>query len=570
MRERGAVFRQSLSDFPCTVELGGKVPAWGLSRWNGNGGLRFVPADDEGFSLRGDKRRLVYKGRKRSHRFTILGDNVFEYDCILEKEPESNVVSLEMEGGEKFDFFRQPDFVRDEFLKGSYAVYKKETLSGEGTGKLCHIRRPEITDARGRWCWGDLSVDENRLCITIPEKWLSEAAYPVVVDPVVGTATAGSQTHWHNEDGYYERFFIEVSLAANRFFLPQTLNGTATAYVYAYWNDYWGKCLPFIYSDNNNVPQWLRSINAEDFDIAAGGGKTEGWRAASFTPNVSMTSGSYVWFGLYCDWFAPLFDYGAKCYKSWNEDHEYGLPLSYPLWSADHFFDLKLSMYFEYALARNYVRVLAQGVDISDRRKLKGGYKRTAVQAAGANSALFRFEAFFRNFSEAARSTAAVKRHPLFMRKAACFVNAETVKREIRNVARKCADRAAADTGVKKTLGVIFVIKDLLKSIDTKNVLINAVRSVNDKAAAWDKRRYWRAFVRGLFDTAGNADETKREADYCRRRTDAVKTSEKASRGLALFVRIVTKVFIRDYLLRRFLVAREEVVLKSKIVREIK
>jgi hypothetical protein len=86
----------------------------------------------------------VYKGWRRSHRFTILGNDAFEYDVILEREPESNVVSLTMEGAENFDFFRQPDFLKEPLLAGSYAVYKKETLIGEGTGKLCHIHRPEI------------------------------------------------------------------------------------------------------------------------------------------------------------------------------------------------------------------------------------------------------------------------------------------------------------------------------------------------------------------------------------------------------------------------------------------
>ena len=98
-------FNQSRNDFPLMVSLGEKVPAWGLSRWAGQG-LRFVPPDDEGFTLRGDKRRLVYKGRRRSHRFTILGDTAFEYDCILEREPGSNVITLLMEGAENFDFFR--------------------------------------------------------------------------------------------------------------------------------------------------------------------------------------------------------------------------------------------------------------------------------------------------------------------------------------------------------------------------------------------------------------------------------------------------------------------------------
>jgi hypothetical protein len=150
------------------VELGRDVPSWRLNRWGGSG-LRFVPPDDEGFTLRGNRQRLVYKGRRCSHRFTILGDTSFEYDCILEREPESNVITLFMEGAEEFDFFRQPDFLKNPLLAGSYVVYKKETLIGEGTGKLCHIHRPEIIDSRGRRCWGDLSIVGNSLCIIIPE-----------------------------------------------------------------------------------------------------------------------------------------------------------------------------------------------------------------------------------------------------------------------------------------------------------------------------------------------------------------------------------------------------------------
>jgi hypothetical protein len=115
---RPVTFRQSLNDFPVKVTLGEKAPAWGLSRW-ASAGLRFLPPDDEGFTLRGDRQRFVYKGRRRSHRFTILGDTAFEYDCILEREPENNVITLLMEGAEHFDFFRQPDFVKDPFLKGS-------------------------------------------------------------------------------------------------------------------------------------------------------------------------------------------------------------------------------------------------------------------------------------------------------------------------------------------------------------------------------------------------------------------------------------------------------------------
>jgi hypothetical protein len=198
---------------------------------------------------------LVYKGRRRSHRFTILGDTAFEYDCILEREPESNVITLFMEGAEKFDFFRQPDFINDPFLAGSYAVYKKETFIGEGTGKLCHIHRPEIIDSRGRRCRGDLSVTGNELRITIPEKWLSEAEYPVIVDPTIGTTTTGSQIKIYNPYMEVEHNLIfHCQIPVNRFLAPETVYGPCTATVYVNYATKSTFDRPVMYSDDTGKP----------------------------------------------------------------------------------------------------------------------------------------------------------------------------------------------------------------------------------------------------------------------------------------------------------------------------
>ena len=276
---RPIIFRQSLADFPCPVALGRKTPSFGLYRYKE--GLRFIPPDDDGFVLRGDRRRLLYKGRRRSHRITILGDSSFEYDCILEREPESNVITLLIEGAENYNFFRQPDFVKNPFLKGSYAVYKKITLIGEGTGKLCHIHRPLIIDALGRQVWGELAIIGNTLRITIPEQWLAMAKYPVVVDPTVGTSTIGAHSGYYDEyyeedyldeddfwiepNNYYCPFLCESGVALNRYQIPQDMLGQATAYVYLflhypyrfsyvdYFNHNW-YIQPCLYTDNNNVP----------------------------------------------------------------------------------------------------------------------------------------------------------------------------------------------------------------------------------------------------------------------------------------------------------------------------
>jgi len=507
----GAIkFQQSSNDFPLTVALGEKSPAFGLSRWANNAALRFIPPDDEGYSMRGDKRRLVYKGRERSHRFTILGDNSFEYDCILLREPKSNVITLRMEGAENYDFFRQPDFVPDLFLKGSYAVYKKETLLGEGTGKLCHIHRPEIIDARGRRCWGELSVMGNTLCITVPEKWLAEAAYPVVVDPTIGTTTIGSQIRYRNEDNELERLFFEVSMGVNRFLIPETLNGMATAYVYAFDTDYWGRCKPVLYSDNNNVPQIRRSTNEGTFDIEVRSGKPASWRSANFNTNSSIASGTNIWFGLFCDWFAPRFDFGQKCYWDfWDLHGGTDIPNTYPVWSVNWFYDFKLSMYFTYTSAQNYVRVLTQGVRITDNRILKTDYKRTAVQSVRASTTTKGFFTYIRKLQEAVQGT------------------------------------------------------------DKNYYIVLFSRTVRETASTSGITGFLGSFIRGVFDNAEIESDVKMGRVYTRLLIDTVRAASTVLRGLFLFVSIITRVFTRDYLLNRFLKARQELVLKSCVSREI-
>ena len=482
-------FRQSVTDFPVIVEMGKKTPNWGLFRWGGNG-LRFVPHDDEGFSLLGDKHQLVYKGRRRSHRFTILGDDVFEYDCILNREPESNVISLLMDGAESFDFLRQPDFVPDPFLKGSYAVYKKETLLGEGTGKLCHIHRPEVIDARGRRCWGELAVIGNELRITIPEKWLGEAAYPVVVDPVVGTTTVGSQYKWVMEPGEpAEPLMFELSIPVNRFLVPETINGLCTAYAYVNQDDKEAGGRAVFYTDNGNVPLTYKSTAEEFIYMRVISGSPAGWRSASFKSNGSITGGSYIWFGILCEYYwMPRFDWGAKCYADWWDEY-ISIPGTYPITKWTEIYDFKLSMYFEYTSGQNYIRTLTQGVTLTDSMKLLGGYKRVAVQTANATGNANSAFLFFRKLNE----------------------------------------------------------------------IINPL----------EKLEKCRGFFRAICSELNAVSETSRSKGNKRAVSDSVQATDTAFRGLVLYVKILTQVFVKDYLLRRFLVAREEIVLKSRISKKI-
>jgi len=372
------------------VELGKNKPLFGINRWKKNP-LRFVPVDDESFTLCVDKKRLLYKGRRRSHRFTILNDGAFEYDCILLKEPESNVITLRMEGAELYDFFRQPDFVPDDFLKGSYAVYKKETLIGEGTGKLCHIHRPLIIDSRGRKVWGELAVIGNVLNITIPEWWLASAKYPVTVDPTIGTITVGKQTKGPdpNNSGY-DRPWLDSEYTLNKFLVPENgESGICRAYVYTYYDDVSGGIKPLLYSNrNNNTPFQRMSKNEKIIDVTVWPqqGYYEGWRNNTFELNKNMTAGSYVWFGLFDGWFTTKYDYGGECYKTWfdedDEDFDDYPPSIINIKSWDTFCNIKWSIYFTYTAitSQNYVRTLTQGINLTDTRTLKAEYNRNLSQ----------------------------------------------------------------------------------------------------------------------------------------------------------------------------------------------
>ncbi len=560
-------FRQSVNDYPVIVSLGEKIPAWRLSRFCGDCDLRFIPPDDEGFSLRGDSRQLVYKGRKKSHRFTILSDGAFEYDCILLREPESNIISLRMEGAEQFDFLRQPDFVSDPFLKGSYAVYKKETFIGEGTGKLCHIHRPKIIEACGSWCWGELAVVGNELLIIVPESFLSNAKYPVVVDPIVGTTTVGSQTTWYdseNED--YYPLYIEASLAVNRFLLPESLSNTATAYVYAYESDYDGRCKPVLYSDNNNVPLSRRSMSEGSFDIAVGSGKPAGWRSTTFKPNTSIASGSYVWFGLFCDWFYPRFDFGAKCYREFFDDD---IPDIYPVYNKNYFYDFKLSMYFTYTSAQNYVRTLTQGVRLTDTRKRTSSFKRGIKQNVNVNSGINRFETFIRKCVMTARASMNMNRFSAFFREATERVKISSIDSVMRSLLRKCSEMITVQFSMKRIQGFIRSIFEHIQNDDSIFFPVLLVCSMNDKTVLYESTKQTAEYIRTLEVKSKAHEAISHIADYYRFQKDNVQAEGNVFRSLLLFVMIKTKLFVRDYIIHRFLKAREELKLKSCISRKI-
>jgi hypothetical protein len=532
----------------------------------------------------------MYRGCKRSHRFTILGDTSFEYDCILNREPESNVITLFMEGADKFDFFRQPDFVKDPFLKGSYAVYKKETLAGEGTGKLCHIHRPLIIDATGKKVFGDLSVKGNRLCIAIPEEWLSRAAYPVVIDPTIGTTTVGSQNEWTEEEGEDpEALYFLAAIPVNRFLVPRAVNGTCTAFAYCNEDDYDGAGRPVLYSDNAGKPWERRSAGEGLFDFGMNGYKAPGWRSAAFQSNGNIAAGSSVWFGVLAElyWY-PRFDYGVTCYVDAVDDYA-PVPDLYPHNSLNYYENFKLSMYFTYASAQNYTRTLTQGVKLTDTRKLTASYKRAVsmnaegitllgcaidyyrehITVLSVSGTADRFRGFFRSVAEHVTTGDFITCCRDFLRTIALTILPLTAGKRNLSAKRDIATEANTQDSTAWQRGFIRTLLAGVAAADYAGKVFTLLRTVREEAAAFGEVGHVGDYLRGLYTEAGSMAETDHAGDYHRRVEDTAHNEGVSLRHLFVFIRLATLSLVRDYITGRFLKSNEELVIKSAVVREI-
>jgi hypothetical protein len=143
----------------------------------------------------------------------------FEFMAKLDSKPSKNVFSFKIDAP-NLDFFYQPPLNEENYSKdfdctatlcintkdnytvkrpenvvGSYAVYHKTKANNQyGTGKVTHIYRPYVSDSLGVWEWANLSIAGNTLTITISQKFLDTATYPIYIDPSFGYTTAGASS----------------------------------------------------------------------------------------------------------------------------------------------------------------------------------------------------------------------------------------------------------------------------------------------------------------------------------------------------------------------------------------
>lgn len=146
------------------------------------------------------------RGKEEVHAYPI-DDQHFEIEVVLNEKPDTNVFEFQIEGAEDLDFFYQPELTPEEIAEGadrpenvigSYAVYHKTKANHRigdtnyATGKAFHIYRPKAIDANGAEVWAELNYDNGVLSVSVPQKFLDDAVYPVRVDPTFGYTMAGA------------------------------------------------------------------------------------------------------------------------------------------------------------------------------------------------------------------------------------------------------------------------------------------------------------------------------------------------------------------------------------------
>jgi hypothetical protein len=104
---------------------------------------------------------------------------------------------------------------------------------------------------------------------------------------------------------------------------------------------------------------------------------------------------------------------------------------------------------------------------------------------------------------------------------------------------------------------------------DSTGSFITRMRVTQDTGTVGDDLGHTADYLRGLFVEAGTMAETKHRAEYHRKQQDTAHSEAVPLRHLFIFLRPVTFSLVRDYLISRFLRSREELVIKSPVVKEL-
>lgn len=388
---RSTFVDQSVGDSRCRLRIGDRDTLFSLAKWGERATLAFGRDGEYRGETAARGRELIVKPDSRpkeTHVFRRLTGDRFEYDVVLLAEPETNRISIDMSYPEGLEFFRQPSeetairygIMCPPSVIDSYAVYWKERNGPFKTGKFCHIYRPLVRDARGRTVWGTLDIDGGRMTVTIPEDWLSDAAYPVVVDPVVGTQTRGALNtiDWYNEDDP-KTFYLDSSMGLNQFTAATNIAGTCTSYMYSYVADNDARAQAVLFSHSASWPASRLSRNEQEVNLER---STPAWVPSTFTLSRTVAQGETFWYGYNAFWLKTYYDVGGLFVKMINDEGT--VPDTFIKYN-NYTWNIIMSMYFEYLESQTYTRSISHACATAGNASRVHGVRKACTGSLGAS-----------------------------------------------------------------------------------------------------------------------------------------------------------------------------------------
>jgi hypothetical protein len=459
---------QSIRDSPCRLRVRDNDTLFSLAKWGGAASLDFGRGAEWAGRLATSRNELViqpYAEPEQEHLIRRLDSDRFEYDVILLSEPETNRIRIDLSFPDGLEFYRQPSREMVEKIHfrcpnnviDSYAVYWKERNGVYKTGKFCHIYRPLIKDARGRSVWGELDITGTTMTVTIPEWWLADAQYPVVVDPVIGTQTRGALNviDWYNE-GDPTTFMLDCQMALNRFTAPQAIQGQCTSYIYSYViDDTNGQAVCF--TNNGSAPYSRLSRNEQivslDRSVAT-------WVPSTFSLSRTIAAGETFWYGYNAKYgIKTYYDLGGTFRKMFTDEYsvvpdvfsDYG-----DVWS------IIMSMYFDYTTAQNYTRVIGAGMGAGGTATRKLSALRVCSGSTGVLAPLLRIVMISRKCLGAIGIEGVVEMFQNLIRTCVTVATGLSNLTGIQTLIRFCASIAGSGESVKGSRGVIRSLTAML------------------------------------------------------------------------------------------------------------
>jgi hypothetical protein len=180
-----------------------------------------------------------------------------------------------------------------------------------------------------------------------------------------------------------------------------------------------------------------------------------------------------------------------------------------------------------------------------------------------------RFRGFLRLVAEQVKPTGLLNYCRAFLRTIVVTVRPEIHGERNLSSRRDVADHAGAGDSAGRERGFIRTLVAAVSAGGYAGKAAALLRRIGEEVNTFGEAGHLGDYIRGLYTEAGSMAETKHEGEYYRTVEDAAGSTGVSLRRLFIFLRLATLSLVRDYLISRFLRSREELVIKSAVVREL-